>query len=609
MRYKLFHGSVVLFSLLLLWACANIGRPTGGEKDMKPPILLRTIPAENSTNVTKRTIQLEFNELISVEKAFEQVVVSPPQKEAPIVLAAGRKVIAELKDTLLPNKTYIIDFASSIVDYNEANPFGSYTFSFSTGATIDTLEIAGRLIDAFTLNPLSGVLVGLYPADESFKDSIFITTPFERVAKSGSDGKFCIKGIAAGRYKVFAVDDVNRDNRFDSRSEQVAFFDSIYAPSIIETTGHDTIWKDSLTVDSIVTKPFYQRHPNDLLLRVFKHEENIKYFIKAERKQREKFTLYFNGKHETSPQIRFLDEGYRVEREFSHSNDTLTFWLRDSVAFAQDTIRAEVSYLKTDSVGEDVLTQDTVNLYFKNIAPTKKSKRAEAPAAAAKQLEAQLVMPQLLDIYRKPLLQIAQPVDTIDHSKIRVYHKKDTTWLPHPARLRLDTTRFRSFFMEADWKPGGEYKVAIDSAAIRSIYGAVNNKIEQSCKLKNVEDYSNLFVSIVGSDHPLLVELLDAKEGVVMCEPVIGGTAEFWYITPATYYLKVIEDSNNNKRWDPGDYLLHRQPERVFYYNKELLLRANWDVEERWDVSNSRLEDKPEVLKKNSANKGNNHNN
>ena len=134
--------------LVLLAACARMGQPDGGWYDETPPRIVSTSPADKSVNVHAKKVYINFDEYIKIDNATENVIVSPPQIEAPEIKSQGKRIVVTLKDSLKPNTTYTIDFSDAITDNNEGNPLGNYTYSFSTGSAIDTMEIAGHVLDA-----------------------------------------------------------------------------------------------------------------------------------------------------------------------------------------------------------------------------------------------------------------------------------------------------------------------------------------------------------------------------------------------------------------------------------------------------------------------------
>ena len=160
-------GLLLFLPLLLLSSCARMGHPDGGWYDEKPPYVVSAMPKENATNVSSKKIVINFNEFIKLESASEKVMISPPQHEQPEIKATGKNIYVELQDSLLPNTTYTVDFSDAIIDNNESNPMGNYTYTFSTGDAIDTLQVSGYVLEASNLEPVKGILVGLYTEGDS----------------------------------------------------------------------------------------------------------------------------------------------------------------------------------------------------------------------------------------------------------------------------------------------------------------------------------------------------------------------------------------------------------------------------------------------------------
>ena len=197
-------------------SCARMGQPDGGWYDDDPPRVLYSTPAEQATNVTAKKMTIYFDEFIKLADPTQNVIVSPPQLEMPEIKATGKKIVIELQDTLIPNTTYTVDFSDAITDNNEDNPLGNYTYTFSTGEQIDTFEVSGYVIDASNLEPVKGISVGLY-AD--LADSAFRTKPLLRIARTDGSGHFCIRGVAPGEYRVYALQDMDGNYMFTQKSE------------------------------------------------------------------------------------------------------------------------------------------------------------------------------------------------------------------------------------------------------------------------------------------------------------------------------------------------------------------------------------------------------
>ena len=281
--------------VLSLIGCASIGSPDGGPYDEDPPVLVEAKPALNAKNVSISNVTLEFNENIKLENAFEKVVVSPPQLQMPVIKSYGKKVTVELLDSLKPNTTYSIDFGDAIVDNNEGNPYENFAYVFSTGEQVDTLAVSGTVLNAENLEPIKGMVVGLH---SNVNDTAFSKLPFDRVSRTDSRGRFTIKGIAPGKYRVYALSDANQNFLFDQKSEAIAFMDATVEPFATPAVRPDTVWRDSLTIDTIHFVNYTRFQPDDIVLRAFKEEFLTQYLVKYVRDPHNKLTLYFEAPNE-----------------------------------------------------------------------------------------------------------------------------------------------------------------------------------------------------------------------------------------------------------------------------------------------------------------------
>ncbi|WP_418663840.1 Ig-like domain-containing domain, partial [Bacteroides sp.] len=348
----------------MLYSCASIGRPDGGPYDETPPRFIGSTPAAGALNNERTKISLMFDEFIKLEKATEKVVVSPPQIQQPEIKASGKRIQVNLLDSLKPNTTYTIDFSDAIVDNNEGNPLGNFAFTFSTGTEIDTMEVAGTMLDASNLEPIKGMLVGLH---SNLNDSAFNKLPFDRVARTDSRGRFSIRGVAPGKYRIYGLMDADQNFTFNQKSEMIAFHDSLIIPRMEERIRMDTAWVDSLTYDTIVEKKYMHYLPDDVILRAFKELNYSQYLIKSERLVPHKFTFYFAGKADTLPVLKGLnfDEKDAFVIEKNQRNDTIHYWVKDSLLFKQDTLAMSLTYLYTDTLNQLVPRTDTLNLVSK----------------------------------------------------------------------------------------------------------------------------------------------------------------------------------------------------------------------------------------------------
>ena len=356
--------ALTTITLLLLSSCAKMGQPDGGWYDETPPAVIGAIPQERSTGVDAKKITIYFNEYIKLDNPTEKVVVSPPQMEAPTIKGLGRYITVELNDTLKPNTTYTVDFSDAISDNNEGNPLGNYTYSFSTGDAIDTLEVAGNVVDAENMEPIKGILVGLY---NNLSDTAFTTTPMLRVARTDSQGRFVVRGVAPGEYRIYALQDADGNYMFSQKSEKIAFSHEIVVPSCKPDVRQDTIWRDSLHIDNIIQSGYTHFLPDDIVLRAFNETQTDRFLVKTERKQANCFSLFFSYGNEELPQIKGLnfDEEDAFLLEVSERHDTLTYWIKDTLLVNTDTLRMQLTFLATDTMGVLQSKNDTLEMLSK----------------------------------------------------------------------------------------------------------------------------------------------------------------------------------------------------------------------------------------------------
>ena len=591
--------------LLLVVSCAKMGNPDGGWFDEQPPKIIGTLPQDGSVNAHSRKIRIRFNEYIKIENATEKVVISPPQLEMPEIKGQGKDISIELKDSLKPNTTYTIDFSDAITDNNEGNPLGNYTYSFATGSVIDTLEVSGYVLEAENMEPVKGILVGLY---DDKADSAFLKKPMLRVSRTDSRGRFVIKGIAAGKYRIFALQDADGNYLFNQKSEKLAFNHDTIAPSIQSDIRQDTIWVDSLHIKDIHRVGYTRFLPDDIVLRAFTEVQTDRYLLKTDRPEADRFTLYFSYGNEQLPIIRGLNfcEKDAFLLESSPKKDTLTYWLRDTLLVKQDTLRFEMQYLSTDTTGLLTHKTDTLEL----LAKTPYAKRVKQQAdeyekwkkekeKATKQgekyntvMKGEMLEPKY-DISSqtdpdKPLyIEFPRPLRLADSTKIHLYSKIDTLWYRAPFVFRQEKDAgIRYYKLMGEWRPGVEYSLEIDSAAFSDIYGKTNGAFKQGFKVKDLKEYATLFVHIKGTqDSSIIAELLDASDKVVMRVVAQNGTAKFFFVNPGTYYLRAFADRNGNGSWDTGNYAANLQPEPVYYFHDKLECKANRDMTKEWNFT------------------------
>lgn len=590
--------------MIVVYSCASMGNPDGGPYDEEPPKFVRSTPKPFAINSKEKKVTIEFDEFIKLEKAAEKVVVSPPQLEQPEIKASGRKVVVGLVDSLRPNTTYTIDFADAIVDNNEGNPLGNYAFTFSTGTTIDTMEVSGTVLSASDLEPVKNIQVGLH---SDLSDSAFMKKPFDRVSRTDSRGHFSIRGIAPGKYRIYALMDGNQNYLFDSKTEMIAFSDSIIIPAMEDAMRQDTIWKDSLTIDTIKSVGYTRFLPDDIILRAFKEENDRQYLTRSERDKENHFVLTFSARADTLPTLKGLnfDERDAFIIEKTDRNDSICYWIKDSLIYQMDTLEIQMDYLATDTL--DRLVPQTDTLFLANKLTRAEREKLEAKAAEEKEKERKkkekkgekiepeptkfltlnVDAPSAFDLDRNVYLSFDEPVASIDTAAIHMEIKKDSLWEEIPFLFVSDSVLPRKYEILAEWEPEKEYQLSIDSMAFKGVYGLHTNKVKQTMKVKKLNEYGTILLNITGADSTAVVELLDGSGKVLRQQRITPqNTADFYYLNPGTkFYIRLFNDRNGNGVWDTGKYSEHLQPEEVYYFPKVWEMKANFDFEENWNIN------------------------
>lgn len=585
MKKKIFQLTLIVLLTQLFWYCANVGMPTGGAKDETPPVVVKSIPEANALNYQKKTIYIEFDELIQLKDYRSKFVVSPPMNKQPIVEARGNRLMVAFEEDLQPNTTYTLDFADAIVDNNEGNILENYSFSFATGEYIDSLEVSGNLYDADDLSPSEGVLVFLH---NNLNDTAIHKLVPIRMAKTNKEGRFNIRNVSPGRYRIYALDDANRNYLFDQPGEAMAWSDIIVEPGFEYRQFTDTIRIDSLETDSI---HYYEKlvyTPDSVQLFKFQHDYKEQYLLSEERKEKAKLTYYFNRPLEEDAQLVLtgkeeLNDVLMMDR--SLQNDTVTFWLTDSTYYNQDSLSISLSYIMRDSLDKPYTKTDTIAMYFFEMKDKKKKRKKDDEPEPIPTIKLRNVKNKL-DVFGQFHFSLPAPAVAFDTNAITLYNHKDTIPEQEDFELLHNERAILNYTIKNDWEPGVKYEMIIDSAAIQDIYGLMNDSINLQFNVKSLDSYGKLFIDIVEPQDNWLVQILNRKEVVVQQTYIKNksGKIGFRYLNPGDYLLRIVVDKNRNGQWDSGNYYERIQPEELIYYPKKVTVRKNWEIDEgTWD--------------------------
>lgn len=617
-KWNLNWENVVIISLIshltfFVTSCARMGSPDGGWYDDTPPRVLRSTPNDGGTHVTGRRVTINFNEFIKIEDVQNKVIISPPQLEMPDIKAQGKRIVIDLKDSLKWNTTYTVDFSDAISDNNEGNPMGNYTFSFSTGDVIDTLRVSGYALDASNLEPIKGILIGLYE-DSTFADSTFHKLPMMRVSRTNGSGFFTIKGVAPGRYRIRALQDTDGDFIHGQKSEMIGFNDEVIVPTVKQDVRQDTLWTDALHINNIQRVGYTHFLPDDVTLLCFQAPQTDRFLIKTERKDPEKIGLFFTYGSDSLPKMHGLnfnaDSAFVIEA--SEKLDTVYYWLCDTSLVNQDTLRMELTYQMTDTTGLLIQKVDTIEAipkisYEKRLKEKnkefekwqkeqEKKKKKEEPYDSImprEPLKLKLSANGMIAPNENVFFEFPVPLKKCIADSVHLYSMIDSVWYRAPHLF--EQVNIRTYVLKAEWRPGIEYSLEIDSAAFESIYGLANKPIKTGLKIRTEDDFSSLQVNITTpiDSGQVIVQLINSSDKIEQEGIVEGGSAVFYFLKPGKYYVRAFIDQNSNSIWDTGNYDSHQQAEPMFYYHEALECKAKWDVSRDW-----KLDEKPRYLQK-----------
>ena len=595
--------SVVAY--LISVSCANRGSgPQGGPKDITPPRPQRSIPDANSLNYKKNRIDIIFDEIVQVQNTFDNIIISPPQKQAPTVKAIGKKISVELQDTLKDETTYTIFFGDAIVDNNEHNVLSGYSFSFATGESIDTLKMSGTLIDAATLNPIACVIVGIH---SDLSDSAFTSKPFDRITKTDKNGNFSITNIRSGKYRIYALDDVGNNYRFDMPDEKIAFSDSIFEPSASTNVVADTVYRDSVVrlsmgkadtlrlVDTVIRKFDVRYSPDSIVLRAFVEDYYNQYVVKSIRPDVRHFTIYFNAPNKELPRTEGInfDIGKGVVVEPNSRGDTIDYWLKDTALWAIDTLKLRLTYMKMDSTHNLVEQTDTISL-------RSQKRRAKSDKNSTQEFLTLISNAKgSINYFDTIEISIPTPAEMDMVKKISLQRRVDTIWQPQKSTITAIDSVGRRYRVAATLQPSQTYRLVVDSASFRDIYGNVNKNTTFDFTVKSKDVYASLTLEMGVFTGKEIIELIDKNERVIRRAIADKQKVRFDNLDAGTYYARLFVDLNGNGKYDVGNFAEKRQAEPVYYYNKSFELRQMWDNEEYWNYRELPiLRQKPQEIKK-----------
>jgi len=594
--FLVYNFLAIVAMVLFFCHCAQITSPTGGKKDEIPPRVLKYSPQNETVNFTSRTITITFDEFFVLDNASEQILISPILKPKPTFKTKGKSLVIDLKEcTLKENTTYTFFFGDAIKDYHEQNILHDFYYVFSTGDYIDSLSIHGFVKNAFDLKPQERVFVMLYTCvnDTIPCDSLPYLVQPEYIAQTKADGSFTLKNLAERDYRIFALKDQNRNFLFDM-GEEIAFLDSLITPqAIINDSNHHT---DCLTVatdslKSVVTEPstasdsLHHVHfdPNFVELYMFSEMDSTVRVIKKEVLDSVHVALYFSC---PTTEVSFSILSPTTENVPDSIPHLLTQWSKE-----HDTATLWFPYFINDSitlvVNQKEIPLDTIEFSLKkHTAQIVRRKLAAIVEEVIPVLNIFSNAGGKLPFFSTLELKFDAPVYSRNLKGASFFINNDTIGIPLPPFFTSDLF-FQKLSLNYRFKEKTSYQILIPSGSFTDIFGRSNDTTHISFTTDEPDIYGSLvlFLTIPENKPPLLLQLLSDKEQIVQQHSITkSGKIDFGYLNPGKMILKIVYDTNNNGKWDTGHYLMKIQPESVLYFNKNIEVRANWDIEEEWKI-------------------------
>jgi len=636
-----FLGIVYLF---LFYSCANVGIPTGGDKDSIPPVVVNMNPEIGAKNFNGHSISLAFDEYITSKDISNNLLVSPVLKRKPTVRMKGKNLFIEFVDTLKQNTTYCFNFGNGIADNNEGNKLDNFRTAFSTGENFDSLMIGGFVVMAENIEPVKDVYVLLFSEGDSINTFKKGTPSY--IAKTDEKGFYLFTNIKDGKYFLYALKDIDYSLSFNQPDEPIAFSDSLVSALIpnISLIGKN---KQGSTVDSLLRGKI---SPDSILISdtinvtgIDKVKKKFKRFLPSSSTDSIKYKKYYENVVDTfrmgnyrervsiTPNVLFMyqeknnnqllkdynrNKANLVKFNFSHAvkdsfnvelispeissdwayleysagcDSSINLWIKDTLVSKIDTLKMEVQYLALDTAKQTTLKRDTLFLAFDTGINTKKKKKKK------KEVEKEIIpsfsfttnMGDDFDPYDSILVDCPEPLSQFDYKKIHLYSVKDSVNKELTFSLEQDSVYLRKYRIIYPWEYEEHYLFQIDSAAAKTYSGIPSAKVEKNFNIQKENYYGKIFMNMKNVSCPCILQFMKntkTEEVISTFTFSENGEVEIPFVKPDTYKLSIILDRNGNGKWDPGVLDKGIQPEHVIYYNKVIKVRSNFEIHETWSI-------------------------
>lgn len=611
-RVRLLLSLVVLggFMAAFLVRCASINQNlTGGPKDSLPPVILMMTPDNNSTRFpivgNNRKILIEFDEFVQIKDQQKEFFTSPAMKKKPTITIKGRGIVIQMRDTLLENQTYALNFGSALRDNNEGNPLYSMRYVFSTGDEIDSMICSGYTADSYKADSVSKSFIWFFRSDSLEYHPDYDSTLFKRkpdvIARAETNGIFLAQNLKPIPYRVYAVQDKNDNQLYEPGSDQVGFLADEINPAELPDFA---IWYDSLRRYVSAEPQLYFRMFTDV---TFKRQ----YLASHERPGQFQAMLYFGA---SRPEIRSLEiDSIPAEKIIydpqTVGRDTVALWFHLPPEQLPDTIRGRITYLKHDSINQLQEVTEELKLAWRYVESKEEAKAREKEERAREKAEAageEYIAPEKPNPFsvkltqsgeinpEQPLsLDFAYPLIRFDSTAVELYAEDEAGGRSRvPVHFRRDTANMRRWWMDVPWQNKTKYALHIPKGSIENVAGEQNDSISGSMTTFDPEKFATLKITLKpkGDGANYVVQLLNGSGSMLQEKSSTGGLVQFNFVPAGDVKLRVVEDMNGNGKWDSGNVVERRQPERTeIYADKEgvdiFATKVNWEIEMEMDMA------------------------
>ncbi len=600
----------VCFCAAFLVRCASINNNlTGGPKDTLPPVIINMEPGNFTTNYpltgSNRKIYVEFDEFVQLKDQQKEFFTSPQMKKKPQLSIRGKGVVIQIRDTLLENQTYALNFGSALRDNNEGNPLYSMRYVFSTGGEIDSMVCSGYTADSYKADSVSKSYIWFFIADSLEHHKEYDSTLFKykpaAIARAETNGIFIAQNLKPVNYRVYAIEDKNDNQLYDPATDQVGFLEGTYNPAELPDFA---IWYDSV-------RHYVSAEPQ-LYFRMFTDKAFRRQVLsQSERPLQHKAMLYFGTANPKVTALEFdsIPRDKVIYDPQTVGRDTVALWFNMPSEQLPDTIRGRITYFKHDTINQLQEVTEDLKLSWRFIESKEqqrereKQERAKAKAEAAGE---EYKAPEEKNPFtfkmstsgeqnpEKPLaIDFDYPIVKFDSLAVRFTLESEEGQQPVAAHFRQDTANMRRWYLDAPWQQNSKYKLIIPQGAITDLAGYSNDSISGSYTTFDAEKYATVKIDLVPRDDgsAYIVQLLNGSGSLQQEKTGLrGGKVQFNYVPAGDIKLRVIEDRNDNGKWDTGNVVERREPERAEFYVDEqgtdtFATKTNWEFEIKMDMN------------------------